>query len=495
MGKLLTLHCIPVCTFVVLAGDIRYYVFPPRSQRPFFNLFSKYRFIQHNIKLRYNLWSVENTKMMVGATTTITTTTTTSSSFSAAATTAAAAAAAPPPPPLPASHLLPPSGLSALDAPPGYAGPGPQAGKGAGWLLVRKIAGAAAEMGYRPDEVRRVAGLVGQNLGSADTTTTTTTGRPGVQEGQVRQVLARLLEPRHSEKEEGLRVNSNEPVVLVDAWGGYGAQWEREALLSQIIGQLRRDYGIRPVRVYAGKDLAGVGGRHEGFSLSVLNVVNSELGGPSMVQLLDAPCADGAWNTVVVTKEDWEQSDGSVERTVELAMRNWDSRQAAPADADSADRGNTQQHPRYGQVEDIKDVVDQEAEDHAVRPDRDQQYQALAESAALDNGKTSVANIQAGKPLKGAPVKENDNDQDKPPEQDPSTTEGDITEAYKVVDEEEEDEMNVIENEIEEAMISEVGHVKENGDDIEAANIAKLNPSSDGGFEMVYHESTLIDMV
>jgi len=42
-----------------------------------------------------------------------------------------------------------------------------------------------------------------------------------------------------------------------------------------------------------------------GFSISLLNVVNTDIGGPSMIQLLDAPCEAAGW-AAPIRKETWE---------------------------------------------------------------------------------------------------------------------------------------------------------------------------------------------
>lgn len=48
-----------------------------------------------------------------------------------------------------------------------------------------------------------------------------------------------------------------------------------------------------------------------GFSISILNVVNTNLGGPSMLQLLDAPSEAAGW-TAPIRKETWEEKSAEV---------------------------------------------------------------------------------------------------------------------------------------------------------------------------------------
>lgn len=59
-----------------------------------------------------------------------------------------------------------------------------------------------------------------------------------------------------------------------------------------------------------------------GFSISLLNVVNTDIGGPSMIELLDYPCEATGWSSPIAkttweakntaTREDTTGSDQSV---------------------------------------------------------------------------------------------------------------------------------------------------------------------------------------
>jgi len=80
-------------------------------------------------------------------------------------------------------------------------------------------------------------------------------------------------------------MNSNEPVVLINHGGG------DSRLVDQTVAQLHHEHNIWPVRVYAGQYIP-----EKGTSVTLLNVVNTDIGGPSMVQLLDAPCEAPEWS-------------------------------------------------------------------------------------------------------------------------------------------------------------------------------------------------------
>lgn len=47
-----------------------------------------------------------------------------------------------------------------------------------------------------------------------------------------------------------------------------------------------------------------------GFSISLLNVVNTDIGGPSMIQLLDYPCEATGWSAPI-QKTTWEAKNAA----------------------------------------------------------------------------------------------------------------------------------------------------------------------------------------
>ena len=114
-------------------------------------------------------------------------------------------------------------------------------------------------------------------------------------------MLAMLLD--RSDGDRGfLNVNSNEVVLLVNNLGGV-SPLELGGVTAEVAGQLERNWGIVPVRVLAGTYMTSLNG--PGFSVTLLNVVNTDIGGPSMVQLLDAPAEATGW-AAPVAKLTWE---------------------------------------------------------------------------------------------------------------------------------------------------------------------------------------------
>ena len=206
---------------------------------------------------------------------------------------------------------------------------------GAGLMLVAKACDALNNLGY-DDEIAKVCNLVARNLMTVDSLQVM--GHVGVAVGLemeqedlenctsdgfrisdigriVYLMLKGMLDPQVS-RSRSVRVNSNEPILLVNIkrpktdWRQMGRIMVNK-IVDEAIWQLHHDWNICPVRVYAGAFVpawSSSGG--EGFSISLLNVVNTDIGGPSMVQLLDMPCEAPEWNGFL-RKEVWRERERS----------------------------------------------------------------------------------------------------------------------------------------------------------------------------------------
>ncbi|RYP76869.1 hypothetical protein DL770_007152 [Monosporascus sp. CRB-9-2] len=203
----------------------------------------------------------------------------------------------------------------------------------AGTVLVHKIAGALAAQGASLEEVHKVARLTAENLvsvgaslehvhvpGRAPPDPSSAEGlAPGeVEIGMgihneagsgrakvelpelVRTMLAQLLDQNDKDR-AFLRVNSNEVVLLINNLGGVSVL-ELGGITTEVVKQLEQ-WGIRPVRILSGTYMTSLNGL--GFSISLLNVVNTDIGGPSMIQLLDYPCEATGW-AAPISKNTWE---------------------------------------------------------------------------------------------------------------------------------------------------------------------------------------------
>ncbi|KAI0123063.1 Dak1 domain-containing protein [Xylariales sp. AK1849] len=203
----------------------------------------------------------------------------------------------------------------------------------AGTVLVHKIAGALAAQGASLENVHKVAKLVAENLVSVGASldhvhvpgrappdpkssenlafdevevgmgihNEAGSGRAKVELPElVSTVLAQLLDQNDVDR-AFLNINSNEVVLLVNNLGGVSVL-ELGGITAEVVGQLD-NWGIHPVRILSGTYMTSLNGL--GFSISLLNVVNTDIGGPSMIQLLDDPCEATGW-AAPISKNTWE---------------------------------------------------------------------------------------------------------------------------------------------------------------------------------------------
>lgn len=207
----------------------------------------------------------------------------------------------------------------------------------AGTVLVLKIAGALAAQGRSLEDVAKVARLTADNLVSvgASLEHVHVPGRAVDQEGGlevgeveigmgihneagsgrgkmdlpelVGKMLAQLLDPADKDR-AFLSVNSNEVVLLINNLGGVSVL-ELGGITTEVVSQLHDRYGIKPVRILSGTYMTSLNGL--GFSISLLNVVNTDIGGPSMIELLDGPSEVPGWSAMI-RKETWEAKNQAV---------------------------------------------------------------------------------------------------------------------------------------------------------------------------------------
>ncbi|KAI1074125.1 dihydroxyacetone kinase [Whalleya microplaca] len=220
----------------------------------------------------------------------------------------------------------------------------------AGTVLVHKISGALAAQGAPLEQVYKVAKLTADNLVSvgASLAHVHVPGRErvdpasadnladgeveigmgihnekGSQRGKlelpalVSTMLAQLLDQNDKDR-AFLNVNSNEIVLMVNNLGGVSVL-ELGGITAEVVKQLQSSWGIQPVRVLSGTYMTSLNGL--GFSITLLNVVNTDIGGPSMIQLLDYPCEATGWSAPIA-KATWEAKNTAIRKfTLESGLR------------------------------------------------------------------------------------------------------------------------------------------------------------------------------
>ena len=185
---------------------------------------------------------------------------------------------------------------------------------GAGAVLVAKVCDALVRQGYEDEIVQKVGRLVAANL---ITCASTQVGEEAGLETMIQpdeiddkstqrtvELMLKGLLDRNAARSKSVNVNSNEPVLLINGSDGIERQ-QLIGLVRKTVQQLQNDWNLWPVRVYAGRYFPS---SERGFSISLLNVVNTDIGGPSMVQLLDEQSDYPGWHQFV-RREVWRDRD------------------------------------------------------------------------------------------------------------------------------------------------------------------------------------------
>lgn len=177
-------------------------------------------------------------------------------------------------------------------------------------ILPMKICGALAAMGYDSKTVHKVGKIVRDNMMTVDAPVggEKPMAFSGIADG-VEKMLEGLFKPwwPNEKRVRSVHFNSNEPVLLVNDFGRCGGV-KLGVIVTEVLEQLQQKHNTWPVRVYAGSFIEGDNVDGPEFSITLLNVQNTEIGGPSMIQLLDQPCNTLGWNGCM-RREIWNGRD------------------------------------------------------------------------------------------------------------------------------------------------------------------------------------------
>lgn len=128
----------------------------------------------------------------------------------------------------------------------------------------------------------------------------------------VKTMLAQMLDWRDEDR-AFIRVSSSDKVVLFMNNLGGVSNLELSGVTAEVSAQLKKDYGLTPVRTIQGAFLTSLNGM--GFSVSILKLVDAGLGaGKSMLELLDAPTEAVGWAAPVRTSTWDNPSDATMDK-------------------------------------------------------------------------------------------------------------------------------------------------------------------------------------
>lgn len=195
----------------------------------------------------------------------------------------------------------------------------------AGTVLVHKIAGALAATGASLKDVHKVASSAAENIvsiGSSlshvhvpgrDAGEADELGKEEVEIGMgihnepgsekkacelpelVKTMLRYMLDQTDKDRAFLSVTSSDETVLLVNNLGGVSVL-EMGGITSEVVAQLSKDYGIKPVRIISGTFMTSLNGL--GFSISILKLQNTGLK-QSILELLDAPAECSGWSAAI----------------------------------------------------------------------------------------------------------------------------------------------------------------------------------------------------
>lgn len=296
----------------------------------------------------------------------------------------------------------------------------------AGIMLVLKVTGALAARGAPLSDVYKVGKLVASNLVSIGASiesppSSSQSEKPylkiqNVQNDQpdptssltqqIRKILSHLLPTSPSMRP--FHFNTNEPILLLTSIGNLTPA-DLGALLILVLQNLHLHHNVYPVRIYTNtfpteseEQTTG-----PGFSVTLLNVVNTDVGGPGMVELLDAECEATGW-TAAVTQETWESWESV---RFENVVENGEDVEEGKDDTIESTTGDGEVH---GKVEEDKD------ED--VEEKVEQARSLLQESSILGRGQEHRLHT-----LHDESHEDDDEDDDEP------DTPGEEDEAFEII--------------------------------------------------------------
>jgi dihydroxyacetone kinase len=130
--------------------------------------------------------------------------------------------------------------------------------------------------------------------------------------GLVKTMLEHCLSTTDQDRSFSSINEKDEIVLLVNNLGGV-SPLELGGITNEVVEQLEGTFKIKPVRILAGTFMTSLNGL--GFSISLLKVADLQLGGgPSLLELLDAPAEASGWSAAISSGTWQKQGQAAEER-------------------------------------------------------------------------------------------------------------------------------------------------------------------------------------
>lgn len=122
--------------------------------------------------------------------------------------------------------------------------------------------------------------------------------------GLVKKMLGQLLDQNDTDRAYVPMNKDDQIALMINNFGGI-SNLELGAITTEVVGQLKESFGLKPLRIFAGNFFGSLDG--PGFIITILKLVDTKLGpGKSLVDLLDAESEAIGWPSTI-RRETWEK--------------------------------------------------------------------------------------------------------------------------------------------------------------------------------------------
>ena len=122
--------------------------------------------------------------------------------------------------------------------------------------------------------------------------------------GLIKKMLGQLLDQSDTDRAYVPMNKDDQIALMINNFGGI-SNLELGAITTEVVGQLKESFGLKPLRIFVGNFFGSLDG--PGFIITILKLVDTKLGpGKSLVDLLDAESEAIGWPSTI-RRETWEK--------------------------------------------------------------------------------------------------------------------------------------------------------------------------------------------